>query len=129
MTEDGKGIAPLVRLIGAGRDLTGFSAADKIVGKAAAMLFIKAKVCAVYGQVMTDEARTLLLAGGITCRSGELTEKIINRKGTDLCPMEKAVAALQDPEEAFAVIRQKLADLRKSSPHSITENNQNPRSS
>ncbi len=128
MTEDGKGIAPLVRLIGAGRDLTGFSAADKIVGKAAAMLFIKAKVCAVYGQVMTDEARTLLLAGGIACRFGELTEKIINREGTDLCPMEKTVAALQDPEEAFSAIRQKLADLRKSSPHSITEN-QNPRSS
>ena len=34
-----RGIAPLMEIIDSGEDVSGFSAADKIVGKAAAMLF------------------------------------------------------------------------------------------
>ena len=56
VTSDLKGISPMLRLLGEGRDLSGFSAADLVVGKAAAMLFVKANIKAVF-------ARTLSLAG------------------------------------------------------------------
>ena len=43
-TDDGRGISPMMRFISQGRDLDGYSAADVIVGKAAAMLLSKYKI-------------------------------------------------------------------------------------
>ena len=43
LMRDERGIAPMMALLAEGKDLTGFSAADRVVGKAAAMLFVKAK--------------------------------------------------------------------------------------
>ena len=43
-TDDGRGISPMLRLIGENRGLRGYAAADIIVGKAAAMLFVKAGI-------------------------------------------------------------------------------------
>ena len=36
-----RGIAPMMALLSEGYELAGFSAADRVVGKAAAMLFVK----------------------------------------------------------------------------------------
>ena len=54
-----------VRLYREGRDLSGFCAADRVVGRAAAMLFVKAGVHAVFAEVMSDGAAALLAAHGI----------------------------------------------------------------
>ncbi len=40
-----------------------------------------------------------------------LTDKIINRKGDDICPMEKLVADVDIPEIAKQLIIQKLKTL------------------
>ncbi len=54
-TDDGRGISPMLRLIGENRGLRGYAAADIIVGKAAAMLFVKAGIAAVYGKVIISK--------------------------------------------------------------------------
>lgn len=113
-TEDGRGISPMMRLLAEGCDLTGFSAADLIVGKAAAMLFVRAGIVAVSGETMSASAKEYLEARGIPCRYGTLTERIINRQGTGLCPMEQTVLALDDPDEAYAALKARLASLRQS---------------
>ena len=69
------------------------------------MLYLLLQPAEVYGEVMTATARDLLEANGIRTEYGTLTEHIINRKGTDICPMEKAVANICDPAEAEAAIR------------------------
>ena len=102
-----RGIMPLLRLLGgegAGR-FRGASFADKIVGKAAAMLYVRLGVKEVYGEVMTDTAHGILAAHGIRAEWGTLTERIINRAGTDICPMEKAVEGISDPAAAEAALR------------------------
>ncbi|MBQ5743685.1 MAG: DUF1893 domain-containing protein, partial [Ruminococcus sp.] len=111
-TDDGRGISPMLRLIGENRGLRGYAAADIIVGKAAAMLFVKAGIAAVYGEVMSKAGKAYLEAHGIPCAFGTLTENIINRKGDGVCPMEQAVAALDDAEAGCAVLRDKLNSLR-----------------
>ncbi len=58
-------IIEYVRLYREGRDLSGFCAADRVVGRAAAMLFVKAGVHAVFAEVMSDGAAALLAAHGI----------------------------------------------------------------
>ena len=112
-TEDGRGISPLIRLIDESRDLSGYAAADRIVGKAAAMLFVKADVSAVYGRVTSAAAKEYLDSRGIPCTFGTLTEKIINRSGDDICPMEKTVTDIDDPEEAYSALKERLSQLRK----------------
>ena len=93
-TADGRGISPVLGLLKEGRDLSGFSCADVIVGKAAAMLFVKAGVTAVYGKTMSESGKAFLDKSGVHAEYGVLTEKIINRAGTDICPMEKCSSTL-----------------------------------
>lgn len=101
-----RGVKPLLELVRENRDMSGFSAADKVVGRAAAFLYVLLGVAEVYGGAMSAGADRLLRRRGIKSSCGCLTEKIINRAGTGLCPMESAVADIPDdrPEEALAEI-------------------------
>ena len=112
-TDDGKGISPMMRFLAEGRELGGYSAADVIVGKAAAMLFVKAGISEVYGEVMSAAARDYLKKHGIGCAYGTLCDNIINRSGDDVCPMEKTVADIDDPEEGYEALKKRLSELSK----------------
>ncbi len=114
-TDDGRGISPMMRFISEVRDLTGYSVADVIVGKAAAMLFVKAGIVSVHGRVMSESGKAFLETHGIPCSYDVLTDRIINRKGTDICPMEKTVADIDDPETAYTALAKKIAELRAGS--------------
>ncbi len=93
--------------------LSGFSAADKVVGKAAAMLFSLAGICELYAEVISRPAAEYLTQKGITFSYGELTDRIINRKGDGQCPMELAVKDISDPIEGLAAIKKRLEEIRK----------------
>lgn len=103
-----RGIAPLLRLIGSGKDFRGFSAADKVVGKAAALLYACMGISELYAGVLGDAARPVLLAHGISFEYGKTAERIINRGGDGICPMEKAVAPIDEPFAARAVLESEL---------------------
>lgn len=112
LTDDSRGISPMMKLIASGKNLNGYAAADTIVGRAAAMLFVKAGITAVHGKVMSEGAKTYLESRGIPCTFETLTDRIINRSGTDICPMEKAVAAITDENEGYNALLLKWNELR-----------------
>ena len=95
-----------------GNELRGFSAADKIVGKAAALLFVLAEVSKVYGEVMSKAGLGVLRAHHIPCAYGTLTPYIVNRQGTGMCPMEETVQTIDDPKAAFDALLKKREILR-----------------
>lgn len=110
------GVAPLVEFLSSGINLNGFSAADKIIGKAAALLFVLAGVREVYASVMSEPAVAVLQQNKICHSYGILTPSIENRTGTGQCPMEQAVARIDDPTQALTAIRatmERLANGRK----------------
>ena len=107
-----RGIFPLLELLEDGADHTGYSAADKIVGRAAAFLFVRLGVRAVYGAVMSKGAVSVLSEHGIAAEYSTLTEGIRNRAGTGSCPMELAVQGIADPAEVYAALRRKADELR-----------------
>ena len=109
-----RGIAPLVQWIEEKKDLAGFSAADRIVGKAAAMLYILLGVKAVYAPVMSEKAYEVLSGRGIRAAYDTLVPAIINREGTGSCPMELTVADIGDPAQAFTALKKKIAQLKES---------------
>ncbi len=108
-----KGISPMLDFISEGIDLKGFSVADTIVGKAAAMLFAYAGIVEVYGEVMSTAAVEIFQKYGIKYTYSTLTEKIINRKGDGICPMEETVKDVEDLETAFKLVLDKRNSLRK----------------
>lgn len=99
------GISPMMDFIAVGIHLKGFSAADKIVGKAAAQLFVSAGVVEVYADVMSAQAVEIFEKHGLKFSYNTLTEAIINRAGTGLCPMEQAVQNIDNPSDAVDAIR------------------------
>ncbi len=108
-----RGVRPLVDWLESGEDTCGFSAADKVVGKAAALMYCLLGVRRVYGQVMSSAAVKVLRRNGIEAYWGTLTEFIRNRTGSGLCPMETATAHIDDPDEALPVILATLQSLQK----------------
>ena len=113
LTSEKRGIVPLLEHWEAGRLQDAF-VADKIIGKAAAMLLVLGGAKGAYGEVMSEKARELLLAAGIEADYGQLTPYIINRRGDGLCPMEQAVSELSDPRDAPAALKAALQRLSNS---------------
>lgn len=112
-TSTGKGVSPMLTFLENGTELRGLSAADKIVGKAAAMLFVCAGVTEVFAEVMSKAALNYLKERGIACSYGVLTDKIINRKGDGLCPMELAVMDIDDEKLGFSAIKNRFDEIRR----------------
>ena len=111
LTSCERGIKPLVQWLDDGLCLAGFSVADKIVGRAAAMLYVRLGAARVWAQVMSRGGKTVLADHGIAAECETKTETIVNRLGTGVCPMEEAVAGVDDPIEAERAIRRRLRDL------------------
>lgn len=107
-----RGIVPMMEYLDAGLDLHGFSAADRIVGRAAAMLFVLGGVREVYAEVMGEGALAVLKQHGILATYAKLTPYIINRSGEGPCPMEQAVCLIDDPAAAREAIRLTLQQLK-----------------
>ena len=90
------GVRPLMRWLNEGTDLSGASAADRIVGKAAAFLYVLLGVRTVYATLMSVPARETAIR---------------NRTDTGFCPMESAVWDISDPHEAKAALERKISEM------------------
>ena len=110
-TSTHRGVAPLLRWLENGTDLRDFSAADKVVGKATAMLYCLLGVRAVYGRVMSRAAIQVFEQYGIPYFYDAAVDAIRNRAGDGLCPMETATRDISDPTLAPDAIRKALAAL------------------
>ena len=107
MTSDRRGIAPVVLWLEEDPDsLRGAYVADRVVGKAAALLFACAGVAGVYAEVMSQLAVSTLKLHSIPYRAGRVVDYIENRDKTGRCPMETRALTIRSPQEAFAVFRE-----------------------
>ncbi len=106
-----RGVKPLLSWLDAGLDLRGYSAADKVVGKATAWLYCLLGVQAVYAQVMSKPAAQVLRESGISASWETLVEGIVNRRGDGPCPFEDAVMGCRTSQEALDAIREKAARM------------------
>lgn len=114
-TATDRGVKPLLNWVNNGLDLGGFSAADRVVGRATAFLYVLLGVKEVYANVMSKPAAEVLTAHGIYASFGILADSIINRKGDGPCPFEAAVMDVSDATEALAAIRRKMEQMQKGS--------------
>ena len=114
-TDTRRGVVPLLALLDSATDVVGFAAADKVVGKAAAFLYLRLGVASVHATVISAPAYDLLTAHGVPVTYDTLVPAIRNRAGDGYCPMETVTLPLTDAAQAERAIRQKLAELRTGS--------------
>ncbi len=112
-SSDSRGVAPLVEVIDAfGREgLIGVVTADRIVGRAAALLNVYMGAVEVHALLISAGAKEVLGSHGVGFVFREETDAIKERDGVIFCPFERLVQGVSDPEEAYLMIRAKLSDL------------------
>ncbi|MDO4532010.1 MAG: DUF1893 domain-containing protein [Bacillota bacterium] len=114
VTSEKKGIAPMMAMLQQDMDsLRGACVADRVIGRAAALLMEKAGAAAAYGAVISSHAREAFQENGIPFFFDREVEYIINRSRTGMCPMEETVLEIKDAEAAYTALREKLAELAK----------------
>lgn len=111
-TSTERGVKPLLDWLESKQDLKGFSAADKVVGKAAAFLYVLLDIREVYARVMSEAAIDIFTSNNIQPRWEQSVKNIINRAGTGFCPMEEAVRDIEVPKEAKQAIENKLEQMK-----------------
>lgn len=107
-----RGVKDIYRLLKEEPDsLRGAFVADKVVGKAAASLMILGGIAGLHADVASEPAMALLRKYGVDAECTECVPHIINRSGTDWCPLEKRCFGLSTPQECLASIEEFLAGL------------------
>lgn len=80
---------------------------DRVVGKAAAMLFVRSKVGYVHANVLSRSAQKILDHYQVSYSFDILVDYIKNRNNTGMCPMEETVLNVEDLDEAFQLLLEK----------------------
>lgn len=97
-----RGVAPLMKLLKENKSqLKDSIVVDKVIGKAAALLMVYAEVKEVYTPVISSPALKFFKNNNIIIHYDKEVERIINRKGDGLCPMESLCLEIENPEEAY----------------------------
>lgn len=84
-----------------GAKLEGASVADRVAGKAVALLFVYAGIKEVYAEVLSEKAKAVFGENEIHCEWKELVENILDLNRSSVCPFEKAAAGISDPQKAY----------------------------
>lgn len=112
-TSTRRGIAPLMEYLEQGIDVKDYSAADKVVGKAAAYLYVLLGIAELYACVISNPALDVLNRYHIPVQYDTLVPAIRNRTDTGFCPMECAVLEIDNVEEAYGILKAKLEEMKK----------------
>lgn len=112
-TSKERGVKPLLVWLESGVDMQDASVADKVVGKAAAFLYVKLQIKELYAGVISTPACAVLERHGISVEYGKKVDVIENRTHTGYCPMETATLAIEDADEALVAIKKTASALAK----------------
>lgn len=86
--------------------LLGASVADRIVGKATALLCAYSSMKAVFAVTVSKSGLEALKSYSIPCEFENLVPSILNTERTDKCPFEKLVEDITNPKQAYKSIMQ-----------------------
>ena len=87
------------------KNLVAASAADKIVGVAAAMLCVYAGVVSVFALTISEGGMRVLEDNNIACMFEKKVSNILNRDKNDVCPFEKLAMASGSSDEAYVKLK------------------------
>lgn len=111
-TSHERGVKPLLHLLTEKKGfLKGASVADKVIGKAAALLMALGEIKEVHTLIISEPAIKVFEKYNIACFYDKKVDRIVNRIGDGLCPMETLCLDVDNPAEAFTKIKEKLSKM------------------
>ena len=90
------------------RKLENASVADKVVGRAVALLCAYARIKAIYAETLSMKAVDVLEKAGVTYEWKGIVDTILDTNKNDVCPFEKTAAQISSPKDAY----EKFKDLQ-----------------
>ena len=87
------------------KELAESSIADRIMGRAAALLSVYSNVSAVFAVTISKEGIKMLEDNNIPYQFESCVPKILNSKGDDMCPFEKLTITLTNPAKAYSKLK------------------------
>lgn len=111
-TSQERGVKPLLYLLSEKKSfLKGASVADKVIGKAAALLMVLGEIKEVHTFIISEPAIKVFEKYNIPCFYDKKVDRIVNRTGDGLCPMETLCLDVEEPKEAFTKIKEKISKM------------------
>ncbi|MGI6168345.1 MAG: DUF1893 domain-containing protein [Christensenellales bacterium] len=108
----GVGVRPLLHLYQTHpQDLKGASVADKIIGKAAAVVLVLAGIHEAFGHVLSTPGSDFLKQHAIPAYGSQTVPQILNRSGDGICPLEQSVITCTDAKEGYRLLLSKVEQL------------------
>lgn len=103
-TSEKRGVEPLIDFIKSLQNEGIYFLADKVIGKAAALLCVKAKINYVYTALISTPAKSILSRHSIEFEFDSEVPAIQNRTKTGLCPMEGLSRGVTTPDEMYSKV-------------------------
>ena len=111
-TSQERGVKPLLHLLTEKKGfLKGASVADKVIGKAAALLMALGEIKEVHTLIISKPALQVFENHKIKYFYDKKVDRIVNRTGDGLCPMESLCLDIDDPQEALTRIIEKISNM------------------
>ena len=109
-----KGIKPMyTAVLELKGELKGATIADRVIGRAAAILCKGAGIKELYTRLISQEAVKVFDDSNIKFFYDESTPYIKNRDKTDMCPVENLSQNIDDPEDLIQKISEFLDSMKK----------------
>ena len=84
-----------------GDKLEGASVADRVAGKAIALLCVYANVKAVYAMILSKMAEAVFEKHAVYHELDNLVESVLDIDKVETCPFERLATEISDPAEAY----------------------------
>lgn len=91
-----------------GKKIVGSAVADRIVGRAAALLCAYSEVASVFAVTTSEDGIQILRENAVPYEYENVVSNILSYDRTDICPFEKLTADLKNPKEAYARLTQEI---------------------
>jgi hypothetical protein len=87
------------------KEMYSSSVADRIVGKAAALLLAYSHVNEVYASVLSKEGLKVLEENRIKVECSNLVQTVLDRTGKNICPFEKFSSEIKSLDKAYKQLK------------------------
>jgi hypothetical protein len=88
-----------------GTKLEDASLADRVAGKAIALLCVYVKIKEVYAEILSKKAKTAFEENRISHEWKELVDNVLDLNKSGVCPFEKAADGMSDPKDAYRTFK------------------------
>ena len=95
-----------------GVQLNGASVADRVAGKALALLCVYAGIRQIYAEVLSRKAQAVFEDNKIMFEWKEIIDNVLDLNKAGVCPFEKVAADISDPKESYATFKTLLAKMK-----------------